>query len=238
MTIREAYIGFKGRNNSSSMLVKALSQHHILLTNSFTGLKKDIDLLPADYDVVYFFGVDKNLTDSFRIEQCAEKDRSRLLSVIDLKTISERLAATGIRSTISKTPTHYLCNEAYWYLLEKYQGRAVLIHIPTMKNFNNMFEKMTFPEHEYESVQNYLSKLGYCYTTRVYKEVGKYQLGKLYIAPWGDMLKIDEVSIYHKVKDRPFYDEMCDDEKAEIRKYSENMGLEYEFIKFSRFSIN
>jgi hypothetical protein len=34
------------------------------------------------------------------------------------------------------------------------------------------------------------------------------------------------------------YDEMCDDEKAEIRKYSENMGLEYEFIKFSRFSIN
>ncbi len=82
MTIREAYIGFKGRKNSSSMLVKALSQHHILLTNSFTGIKKDIGLLPADYDVVYFFGVDKNLTDSFRIEQCAEKDRSRLLKFV------------------------------------------------------------------------------------------------------------------------------------------------------------
>ena len=101
-----------------------------------------------------------------------------------------------------------------------------------------MLKTMTFPEHEYDSVQKWLNRQGFCYTTRVYKEVGKYQLGKLSIAPWGDMLKIDEVSTYHKVKDRPFYDEMCDDEKAEIRKYSENMGLEYEFIKFSRFSIN
>ena len=44
---------------------------------------------------------------------------------------------------------------------------------------------------------------------------------------------IDEVKIYWKVSDRPFYNEMNDDEKAEIRKYSEDMGLPYEFIKFS-----
>ncbi len=30
---------------------------------------------------------------------------------------------------------------------------------------------ISFPEHEYESIQNYLNGLGYCYTTRVYKEV-------------------------------------------------------------------
>ena len=35
-----------------------------------------------------------------------------------------------------------------------------------------MLEKITFPEHEYESVQNWLNKQGYYYTTRVYKEVG------------------------------------------------------------------
>ena len=50
-----------------------------------------------------------------------------------------------------------------------------------------MFEEISFPEHEYESIQNYLNRLGYCYTTRVYKE---------------------------------------------IRKYSEDMGLPYEFIRF------
>ena len=96
-----------------------------------------------------------------------------------------------------------------------------------------MFKEISFPEHEYESIQNYLDKLGYCYTTRVYKEIGKYKVGELYTAPWGDVLKIDEVKTYWKVSDRPFYDEMNDDEKIEICKYSEDIGLPYEFIKFS-----
>ena len=55
-----------------------------------------------------------------------------------------------------------------------------------------MFEEISFPEHEYESIQNYLNKLGYCYTTRVYKEIGK---------------------------------------------YSEDIGLPYEFIKFSKRTV-
>ncbi len=101
-----------------------------------------------------------------------------------------------------------------------------------------MLEEISFPEQEYESIQNYLSKLGYCYTTRVYKEIGKYKVGELYTAPWGDVLKIDEVKTYWKVSDRPFYDEMNDDEKTEIRKYSEDIGLPYEFIKFSKSTVS
>lgn len=129
------YIGFKGKNNSSSILVNSLSSQGCLLTNSFAGLKKDIDNLSGDYDEVYLFGVDKTLTDSFRIEQCADRENIRLTTVLDLKVISERLSAAGIKSTLSDTPTHFLCNEAYWYLLEKYRGRAMLIHIPTIKNY-------------------------------------------------------------------------------------------------------
>jgi hypothetical protein len=97
----------------------------------------------------------------------------------------------------------------------------------------NKYEYISFPEHEHKSVQAYLYNLGYCYTTRVYKEVGKYKVGGLYTAPWGDVLKIDEVTKYWKVSDRPFYDEMTDNEREEIREYSEDMGLPYEFIKFS-----
>ena len=81
-----------------------------------------------------------------------------------------------------------------------------------------MFEEISFPEREYEAIQNNLNKLGYCYTTRVYKEIGKYKVGELYTAPWGDILKIDEDKTYWKVSERPFYDEMTDDEKIEIRK--------------------
>ena len=100
-----------------------------------------------------------------------------------------------------------------------------------------MFEAISFPEHEYESIQNYLNRLGYCYTTRVYNEVGKYRVGGLYTAPWGDVLRIDEVNTYWKVSDRPFYDEMSDNEKADIGKYSEDLGLPYEFIRFSRSTV-
>ncbi|MCL1787380.1 MAG: hypothetical protein FWG38_05285 [Defluviitaleaceae bacterium] len=97
-----------------------------------------------------------------------------------------------------------------------------------------MFIEMSFPEHEHEAIQNYLNELGYCYTTRTYKEVGKYKVGELYKAPWSDVLKIDEVQKYYKISDRPFYNEMSDSEKEEIRKYSEDMGLPYEWIKLSK----
>ncbi|MBO4702437.1 MAG: hypothetical protein J5625_07250 [Lachnospiraceae bacterium] len=129
------FIGFKGKNNSSNILVSSLSSNHILLTNSFTGLKKDIEELSPDYDEVYLFGVNKNLTDSFSIESVAEKDGKRLESKLDLEELKERFASFMIKADISKVPSKYLCNEAYWYLLENYKGNVVLIHIPTVKNF-------------------------------------------------------------------------------------------------------
>ena len=129
------FIGFKGNNNSSNILVSSLSSNHILLTNSFTGLKKDIEELSSDYDEVYLFGVNKNLTDSFSIESVAEKDGKRLESKLDLEELKERFASFMINADISKVSSKYLCNEAYWYLLEKFKGNAVLIHIPTIKNF-------------------------------------------------------------------------------------------------------
>ena len=97
-----------------------------------------------------------------------------------------------------------------------------------------MFEEISFPEQEHEAIQERLKRQGYCYTTRVYKELGKYKAGRIYTAPWGDVLKIDEVRTYQKVSERPFYDEMTEDEKREIRKYSEDMGMPYEFIRFSK----
>jgi len=37
-----------------------------------------------------------------------------------------------------------------------------------------MLEEISFPEHKNESIQNYIIRLGYCYTTKVYKEVIKF----------------------------------------------------------------
>ena len=133
--MKKLIVGFKGKNNSSGRLVSSISSDYVLLTNSFSGLKKDIEGLSDDYDEVYLFGVDKNLSNSFRIEKMAEKGGKRLQSKLDLEQVKERFASFMIKAEISSTPTKYLCNEAYWYLLEKYKGNVVLIHIPTIKNF-------------------------------------------------------------------------------------------------------
>ena len=132
---RKLHIGFKGKNNASCILVKSISADSYLLTNSFEGLKKDVELLSRSYDCVILFGIDKDLSDTVRIERVAEKD-TKEFSVLNLEDISTQLDVAGIPNYISDKPTYYLCNSAYWYLLRKYNGKAVLIHIPSIKNLN------------------------------------------------------------------------------------------------------
>lgn len=39
---RILFVGFKGENNASGKLVELISHEHLLLTNSFGGLQKDM----------------------------------------------------------------------------------------------------------------------------------------------------------------------------------------------------
>mgnify|MGYP003408719407 CR=1 FL=1 len=140
---QKLHIGFKGKKNASSTLVECLSDSPCLLTNSFAGVKRDIKCLADHYDSVLMFGVDKNLKNSVRIERVAEREGIRLYSELDLEDISKRLTTAGVQNSISDIPTHYLCNEAYWFSLQKYKGKAVFIHIPTTNNIDDsFFEKM------------------------------------------------------------------------------------------------
>lgn len=131
------YTGFKGEHNSSYILVDRLKGDKIFLTNSFKGLKEDIEKISKKFDVVYMFGLDKNLNSFVRIEKCARKDNELLYTKIGLDNISNILAKCDISNSISETPTYYLCNEAYYYMLKKMNGRAVFIHIPSKKNMTD-----------------------------------------------------------------------------------------------------
>lgn len=133
------FVGFKGKNNSSGLLAESISPDHLLLTNSFAGLKRDIDSVSGEYDRIVLFGVDKNLTSNVRIEKAAVLNGEKITSLLELEKIADVLNSAGIQTLISDAPTAYLCNEAYMHLLEKYSGRAVLIHIPTIKNANDVF---------------------------------------------------------------------------------------------------
>ena len=46
------YTGFKGVGNSSYLLVNQIAAEKLLLTNSFNGLRKDIESLSKNYKIL------------------------------------------------------------------------------------------------------------------------------------------------------------------------------------------
>ncbi len=139
MTGRILFTGFRGTRNASGLLAEQLSGDCCLLTNSFSGLKRDIDAVKGDFDCVVMFGVDKELRGRVRIEKTAEKNGVRCPSCLDLEEIAESFRKAGVDAETSDSPTPCLCNEAYWHMLRKYDGRAVFIHIPTAGNMDGAF---------------------------------------------------------------------------------------------------
>lgn len=133
------YVAFKGKGNSSNKIVSSFTGDKLFLTNSFIGLKNDIDSVRNTYDLVYIFGLDKSLKGEIRIESVAVKDNVRLYSDIDLNAIKLKLKSYGITATIGNTPTNCLCNEAYWYMLRKYNNQVVFFHVPSIKYINEAF---------------------------------------------------------------------------------------------------
>lgn len=137
--MRILYTGFKGKNNASYQLLSEISGQKLLLTNSFVGLEKDIMGIKDNYDLVIMLGLDTNLREAVRIEYVAEWDGMERMTEVDCDAICRCLAAKDISCFVSKTPTRYLCNVAYFHMLQKVSGKAVFIHIPSLKN---MSEKM------------------------------------------------------------------------------------------------
>ena len=128
--MRILYVGFKGKNNTSFQLVSALDGERLFLTNSFAGVERDIEELSCDYDSVIMFGLDKSLSDAVRIEKMAALHGDMLSTVLPTSQMVERFVKNGINCEISERPTHYLCNDAYYRMLRKTNGKAMFVHIP------------------------------------------------------------------------------------------------------------
>ena len=131
------YTAFKGMHNTSLQLVSQLCGDKLFLTNSFQGLEKDILSIKAEYDVVYMFGVDKNLRNSIRIETCANYNGESVNTSFDILALENVIKNSGVSYTISNKPTAYLCNAAYYHTLKRNRN-TVFIHIPSIKGMNDV----------------------------------------------------------------------------------------------------
>lgn len=127
------FTAFKGNGNSANKIVRSLDGDKLFLTNSYDGLRKDIDNINDIYDLVYMFGLDKALKGNVRIESTARKDDVCLYSDMDFHPIVRKLNQSGIKTHIGNTPTQSLCNEAYWHMLKKYNCHVLFFHVPSIK---------------------------------------------------------------------------------------------------------
>lgn len=130
------YAGFRGERNSSFRLVSRLPGERCFLTNSFPGLERDIARIRDEYGAVYLFGLDKTLRESVRIEPCAAGEDGVLYTTADLSALARRLDRWNIPCSTAARPTRYLCNRAYYRLLEQMSCPVVLLHIPSQKNLS------------------------------------------------------------------------------------------------------
>ena len=133
------YVAFKGNGNSANKIVNGLVGDKLFLTNSYEGLKTDIENIRDTYDLVYMFGLDKKLKGTIRIDCIAQKDKMRLYSSVDFDSIVMKLNQVGIITNTSNTPTQSLCNEAYWYMLRKYNYHVIFFHVPSIKYITEDF---------------------------------------------------------------------------------------------------
>lgn len=137
------YVAFKGNGNSANKIVRSLSGEKLFLTNSYNGLKKDIDNIDATYDSVYMFGLDKRLKGTVRIDCAAQKGDECLYSDMDIDLIAAKLNQSGIETNSGNTHAQSLCGDAYWYMLRKYNRHVIFFHVPSIKYITeNFIEKI------------------------------------------------------------------------------------------------
>ena len=123
--------------------MRSINGEKLFLTNSYNGLKKDIDNINGTYDLVYMFGLDKRLKGNVRIDCVAQRGDACLYSDVDFNSIAMNLSQNGIITNIGNTPTQYLCNEAYWYMLRKFNCHVIFFHVPSIKYITeNFIEKI------------------------------------------------------------------------------------------------
>ena len=137
------YVGFKGKGNSSNKIVSNLIGEKLFLTNSYTGIWKDIENIRNTYELVYMFGLDKTLKGNIRIDCVAKKDDVCLSSDLDFNMLARKLNERGVITSIGNVPTRSLCNEAYWYMLRKFNYHVMFLHVPSIKYItDSLIEKV------------------------------------------------------------------------------------------------
>lgn len=134
---------FKGKNNSSNVLLKTIRTHNCVdkmeLTNSFQTSEKEMKkCLNNNYRYVISFG-QKPLTNEVFIELVANKNNNSFKTNFPYKQLETILHANKINFSISNDAGTYLCNNIYYeglnYIKQNnLDTKMIFVHIPSIND--------------------------------------------------------------------------------------------------------
>lgn len=133
------YTGFRGKNNASCQLVELINPNDkVLLTNSFEGIKKDLDNISLEsYDLIIMFGINKNLKDKLIIEISSNLNLEHLNTKVNYDKLKSTISNNDIEVDLNFKPTKYLCNYAYHNALLRNKN-SIFIHIPGISKITDI----------------------------------------------------------------------------------------------------
>ena len=138
------YTAFKGKNNSSKLLLDHIDANNKLyLTNSFKTSVVELNnkLKKNDYDLIVSFGQAPLDTDVIKIETTA-KDKLKYVTSYDYSVLYNKLRKE-YEVIISNDAGNYLCNNIYYngleYIIEnKLKTKMIFIHIPNKEKITDI----------------------------------------------------------------------------------------------------
>lgn len=138
------YTAFNGKNNSSKILLDAITAtNKLYLKNSFnTSVTQLInEIKNNDYDLVISFGQAPIEKDTIKIETRANMEDyfETNFDFTDLKDNLEK----NFKLIISDNAGNYLCNNLYYYGLKfiyenNLKTKMIFIHIPKINNISHI----------------------------------------------------------------------------------------------------
>lgn len=160
--MKTLFAGFKGENNSSKLLLDALSSvsEKLYLTNSYkTSVSELTDrLMTNKYDQALIFGQwSRVAAGAVRLEAVAKKGRYRRLTTFPYRRYAAALRKQGLDVVLSEYAGNWLCNNVYFYGLkavteQSLRTKVLFVHLPKARQVADFWELAGMLEHGLEEV--------------------------------------------------------------------------------------
>ena len=129
---------FNGFNNTSKVIIDKINNDKLLFNNSY----KDIDIQLAnsnveEYDLIIMLGLRINLKKSIRVEINSFLNDELVTTNLSYCNVKKYFNDNGISCIVNDKPTNYLCNYAYYKVLQKNKN-TIFIHVPKLKNIKDL----------------------------------------------------------------------------------------------------